>query len=482
MHINFGKRKVVLPKTLAGKVKSRPEYASVERGEAIINPNDTYLQQSIQNLRNRNQIIPALRRLGEENGNFSSALFNLVQIANSGWKVEVFDTNTHNFSQTGLEVTMSIIASMDTLYDYTKKFSDKKPLSATIESLLRETSLTSGCGLELVLDKARLPDKLQPVNYGNLEWMSDGEGGRYPRQKAVGGGDPIDLNISTFWVGELHKEADKAYATPMFKAALNMVYYYDEFIEEMRRTVRKAGHGRMTVSLIAEKIRASAPLEIQKDPAKLQAYMALVKSDVEDSLAELEPEDSVVAYDSAEFKTHSAVGTKSDYAPMLKQLSGMTATSMKTQPSVVGMRMEGSQSLSNTESLVYLKSATSIQGPVEQVMSRALTLATRLLGQDVYVKFTFNPINLRPEDELEAFKTMKKNNILDLLSIGMITDEKAFSDLDLPFIPGLGLSGSGFWDSGSSSNTNEPTPNGDPMGRALQPDNKIPRKGGGKSQ
>jgi len=480
--ISFVGKKIVLPRALAGKVKSRPAHASVGKGDAILNPNDSFLQESIQNLRNRNQVIPALRKLGAEDGNFSSAIFNIVQIANSGFTVNAYDTGTHMFNQDGADAAKSVIAAMDTLYDYTKKFRDKQSIAATIETLLRETALTSGCGLELVLDKGRLPDKLVPVNYGSIEWIANGEGGRYPQQKNPAGGDPIDLNISTFWVGELHKEADKGYADPMMKAALNMVYYYDEFIEEMRRTVRKSGHGRLVVSLSSEKVLASAPDDIKKDAGKLQGYMASIKSGVETALADLEPEDSVVAYDSAEFTTHNPVGVKSDYTPMMKQLSGMTATSMKTHPSVIGMRMDGSQSLSNTESLVYLKVAKSIQGPVEQVVSRALTLATRLLGQDVYVKFEFNSINLRPEDELEAFKTMRQSNILNLLSLGMYSDEQAYNKLNIPFRKEAApLSGTGFWNTGKQDEAAQSaTPNDDPMGRSLQPDNEIPRNGGGR--
>ena len=482
--ISFVNKKIVLPRTLAGKVKSRPAYASVGKGESFTNPNETHRQVSIQDLRNRNKLIPALRQLGNEDGNFSSAIFSLVQIANSGYSIKAYTTGTNEFSQDGVEAATSVVAAIDTLYDYTKKFRDKQTMSSTIETLLRETAITSGCCLELVLDQARLPDKFQPVNYGSIKWKSDGAGGRYPEQENPEGGDPIDLNISTFWVGELHKEADTAYAIPMMKAALNMVYYYDEFIEEMRRTVRKSGHGRLVVSLDAEKVRASAPEAISKDPAKLQDYMAKIKSGVEQALADLEPEDSVVSYDSADFNTHNPVGTKSDYTPMIKQLSGMAATSMKTQPSVIGMRMDGSQSLSNTESLVYLKVAKSIQGPVEQVLSRALTLATRLLGQDVYVKFEFNPINLRPEDELEAFKTMRQNNVLNLLSLGMYSDEQAYTELGIPFRKEAApLSGTGFWNSGKQDEAaGDPTANDDPMGRSLQPDNEIPRNGGGRDQ
>jgi hypothetical protein len=115
-------------------------------------------------------------------------------------------------------------------------------------------------------------------------------------------------------------------------------------------------------------------------------------------------------------------------------------------------------------------------------MSRALTLAVRLFGVDTYVKADFRPINLRPEDELEAFKVMKQDRILDQLSLGLITDDEAAFELDLPpRAPGAPeLSGTFFRDSASQNRADEVSPNQDPQGRALQPD--TPKRGGGRSQ
>jgi hypothetical protein len=119
-------------------------------------------------------------------------------------------------------------------------------------------------------------------------------------------------------------------------------------------------------------------------------------------------------------------------------------------------------------------------------MSRALTLAVRLYGADVYVKFRFDPIDLRPESELEAFRVLRQSRVLELLSLGFLTDQEAAEELGTgprgPNAPELSgtmfkeKSGTGF----QNSSDPEPTPNDDPMGRSLQPD--TPSKAGGESQ
>ena len=115
-------------------------------------------------------------------------------------------------------------------------------------------------------------------------------------------------------------------------------------------------------------------------------------------------------------------------------------------------------------------------------MSRALTLSTRLYGADVYVKVLFNPIDIRPESELEAFKVMKQSRILELLSLGFITDEEAAHILETgPRSPNAPeLSGTMFSVNSSADKASNVSPNDDPQGRALQPD--TPKKGGGSSQ
>ena len=62
---------------------------------------------------------------------------------------------------------------------------------------------------------------------------------------------------------------------------------------------------------------------------------------------------------------------------------------------------------------------------LNEAYSRALTIATRLLGQDVYVEFKYAALDLRPDAELEAYKAMKQSRVLEQLSLGLISDEEA---------------------------------------------------------
>lgn len=474
-------KQVVLPTKLVKKAVSNTPSTGYDKGNAVPKDNTRAANQSIQAFRTQNSDVAAVRALDLIDGTVSSAIFSFVEIANSSFKVTAYETDNHQYSEAGTQMARSVVAAMDTLYDYSKGYADKRSLTSTIETALVEVISTGALASELVLDKFRLPDRINVVPYDTIEWVSRGDGTKYPRQQSATG-DPIPLDLPNFFVSELHKHANKAYSTTMMSAALNSSFHFNEFLEDMRRTLRRQGHGRLNVKLITEAVMAAAPDEIKSDPAKLKQFMADIQDQVSSELQALNPEDALVFYDSAEVDLMKAEGEKADYVPLLNALSGQHATSLKASPSILGLRLSGSQSLSNTESLVFLKVARGIQRPVEEVMSRAITLATRLYGVDVYVKFKFDPINLRPEDELEAFKTMHLDRVFRLLSEGFLSDEEAAQELGTgPRAPGAPpLSGTGFMRGSAGTNAADASPNADPQGRALQPD--TPSNAGGESQ
>lgn len=467
---------VILPRSLAKKATAATPGSNQDKGSTIPRPNDQLVFETVRLLRDMGRKTEAIRKLSRVDGTVSAAVFALVQASNSGFTLKAYKSGTHEFDPQATTLVRSISASMNTLYDYSEGFTDRQPLAAVIESGLREVILTGAIAGELVLDKARLPSRINLIPYEELTWKSKGPGnGKFPTQQS--GGGEIELDIATFWIAEMHKEANAAYAESMMEGALVAIFQLMEFLEDMRRAVRRSGHSRILVKLDAEKVRASAPPEVQTDPNKLREFMDNTRDDIVKVINALEPEDALVTYDLVEFDSVSAEGEKADYTELLNTLSGMLATSLKTHPSILGLRLSGSQSLSNTESLIYIKIAKAVQRPVAQMMSRAMTLATRLYGSDSYVTFEFNDIDLRPNSELEAFSIMKQDRVLEQLSLGFLSDEEAAELLGTgPRPPGAPkLSGSFFHE--KQIDTTDASPNSDPQGRALQSDQ--PKKSGG---
>jgi hypothetical protein len=105
--------------------------------------------------------------------------------------------------------------------------------------------LTYGAiGLELVLDKARLPWKLQPVSVTQIEFTTDGVE-RVPQQRLAG--EVIVLDIPTFFYDSLDQDLLEPYASSPFEPAIQPIIFSQEFMNDLRRIVRRAIHPRVDV-------------------------------------------------------------------------------------------------------------------------------------------------------------------------------------------------------------------------------------------
>ena len=134
------------------------------------------------------------------------------------------------------------------------------------------------------------------------------------------------------------------------------------------------------VTLNTEQLVKSAPLDVRGDASKMQDWMESVRASLESQIAGLNPESGLVVFDTVKADyLNSEIGASADYGPFVDIVDGQTATALRTPPSILGKRMGGTQSVSSSESLLFLKHVEGIHKPVEAVFSRALTLAMRLL-------------------------------------------------------------------------------------------------------
>ena len=468
---------VVLPtRNLAGKARSARPGSDLDRGEAIRNTLTQYIADAISGVRNRQNINEIIRVLMREDGLFSSSANSMVALASqSGFRLAGRDAGGA-MSMEVMSLAYVLMDRFNTLHDYSKGYNDKPGTNGLLATLQQDVVGSGGCGIELVLDKDFGPERLLPIGYSSIEWQADGKGGRYPTQER----GEIDLNIPTAFIAEHNRNADEAYAASILRPGIDHVIHFNEFLEDTHRSINRVGHSRLIAELVSEKIAAAAPSEYHSDAGKMAAYFDQVKQEVEEALSGLEPEDALVSYDSVNYKVEDTGGSKSDYSNLLTTLGNLMGAALKTPASVSGLRAGGSQALSNAETLIYLRVVESTRAPVEEVMSRALTLAVRLLGVDGYVQFSFMQVNLRPEEELEAYKGTKQKRVLERLSLGLINDAEACWELGLrpQSVVNL-LAGTGFYSKNDSRGMEEGERESS-SGRSLNPG--TPSKSGGDDQ
>lgn len=445
---------ITLPSRLAGKARTANPASGYDRGTNLRRDDRIDPNVSIQSLRSGVTASAQMRSLAEVDGMASSVNLSIVATAMSGWRIEAYQAFTNEFSREGLQAAETVISGMDTLWNYTSGYQDKLTINQIAEMGLLETMLTGACAGELILDTYKIPQTLVLFPYDSITWRANGRGGRYPVQKNTKG-EEIELNYPNIWVAEGFKSADRTYTLPITHSGVKQLIQYTSFIEDMQRVLRRNGQPRLLAKLDYEKVVRTAPPEVVNDPSKLANYLETTRASIETLLSGLEPEDALVYFDVAEMDSIQSNGEKRDYSVLLSELSGLAASALKSNPSALGLRMGGSQNVSSTEAMLSMKLAKLMQSPIETVLSRALTLAVRLYGIDSYIKFRFNAIDLRPEGELEAHKAILQNRVLELLSLGRLTDDEAQILLGLGSLPesATELSGTGFYNNKAPDTT-----------------------------
>ena len=360
----------------------------------------------------------------------------------------------------GTVLVQQILTMLNVLPDYTEGFSNTQSVRSLSEQLGQEIIWEGAAAVELVLDKARLPSKLQPVSVSALDFVPAGKRLK-PRQKV--GSEFIDLDVPTFFYVALDQDLTKAYARSPIATAIKPVLFTEDLLQDVHRVIKRALHPRQHVVINEDKFRKFMSPEAMADANVARREMAELIAGLESKINSLRPEDALVYFDSLGFEVKDAptANLSNEYDTLKDIGNARVATGAKTLPAILGHGVSSSN-IASTETMLFVKNAIGIiTTKLDELYSKALTLAVRMFGIDCVVEFRFSDVNLRPELELEAYKQTKQARILELLSYGFYSDDEAAVLLtgQLPPDGFKPLSGTRF--AASAKPSNDPSAQGD---------------------
>lgn len=422
-----------------------------------------------------------LRELVHASPNLSAALAAHLRTAITRNYTAVAKNIDGSFNREGTNAVNQILARMDNLPDFSEGFTRQNTMRSNSESLGKELLTYGSMAAELVLDDQLMPLRIQPISVTPIEFRPKGDR-LIPIQ--IIEGDEYNLDEATFFYVSLDQELMEAYASSPFESAIKPTFFSEELMADITRVIKRAIHPRVEVIVDEESIRKMAPPEAQHDPDKLEEYIQSIINDIESAVNTLEPEDALVHFDTVKvvMLNNGNISLSRELETLENMGDSMLSTGTKTPPTILGHH-SGSSNIASTETLLFMKQVEgAVQFKLNELYSRMLTLAVRLLGVDCYVEFKYDPINLRPETELEAFRAQKQSRILELLSLGLITDETASLELtgSLPAEDYKPLSGTFF----KSKDPSEENPyngeenSGSTLNQDLEPDTKTGVRGG----
>lgn len=319
-----------------------------------------------------------------------------------------------------------VLTRLNLLSSNPKGHDDSLTIRSVSEIWAREIVQYGAMSGELVLDRALMPLKIQPIHSNQIRRYPSADGKRMIPKQSIAG-EEISLDVPTFFQVGLDQDLLEAYPVSPIEPALQAVLFSADFMNDIRRIVKRALHPRMVVTINQEKFLKSLPPEVLGDTDALIAARDATIAELQRQLNDLRPEEAMVLFDSVgiDVVDHGNTNLSNEYKVIQEMADAKMATGAKVLPTVLG-KSGGTANTASAEVLMFMKYVEgTVWAKLNEMFSKMLTLAVRLMGFDVAVTFTFNTIELRPESELEAFKSMKQSRILELLSFGFISDAQA---------------------------------------------------------
>jgi hypothetical protein len=377
-----------------------------------------------------------------------------------------------------------VITNMNVLNDYTIGYDDGRSIRSLSESWAREI-FTQGamCG-ELVLNKLRLPSHIHPIATAQVRLFPSSDARKIVPKQFLSG-EYYDLDVPTFFMVKLDEDLTDPYPISPIEPAIQAVLFSAEFLDDLRKIVKKAIHPRVVVTIDEEKFKKGLSPDLAGDAEKTANFMNQVIADVTAKINGLNPEDAIVMFDTMGITVvdHGNTNLSNEYEVIQGLADAKLASGAKVLPTVLG-HSNGTTNTASAETLLFMKFVEgTVWAKLNEMFSKVFTLAVRLMGHDVYVDFKYNSIDLKPESELEAFKAMKQSRVLEQLSLGLITDADASIQLtgQLPPAGMAALSGTGFFNKGAApagDGYNGASNSGSTMNQATRPTTPTKPKGG----
>lgn len=350
----------------------------------------------------------------------------------------------------GTITAQSLANRLDNLRPYYDKYSKPSDFRSLSERAIAQLQYYGSFGGQLVLEAGNVPSRIEIFSTRNMKFEEkNGREVPYIEQQSV----KYYLDTPLVSIQDLDQDVTTPYSMSPLQSATQPLIADHEFVNDLRRAFSKANLPRPTVKILTEQFMNSLPVDVRMNPVKLaEAQDELIRR-VQSELNGLSPEDCLVYFDNMVVEHLTAGNNSSDRSVEQHKdlMNAKVASGLHTMPAMLG-RGENSTS-SSTEAMAYLRAVEGEQEKLNSMFSSLLTVGTRLLGHDVFVKFVYSDPELRPKSELESFRTMKQSRIMEQLNYGFISDEEASILLtgSLPSGNFTTLSGTRFYDSSSST-------------------------------
>lgn len=380
--------------------------------------------QDIFSTRQANDANTLMETLFRMDPDVSAAVNAYLTVADTTPRWVVYDKEG-NIDREGHKALDQLLEYLFGRVDYTQPapFAMKPGMRSTFEQMRSMILLRGSLATEMVLDKQMLPSELRLLDPLTIEFTEKNPGVYFPEQ--VISGNRISLDVPNFFMAYFRKDPTRVYSSSFFVAAINTIAARQQVINDLYRIMNKTGYPRIKATVLEEVLRKNAPAAAKEDEVEMQKFINARLNDISQRISNLRADESLVTPDSVEtgILNDRNPGAGIDVSKVIDALNDSNQAALKVMSTVIGRGDKGVNTAS-VEARIFALSAEQVNMPIEETMSKALTLALRLHGLESRVKFWFEPVEMRPQLELENQKTLRQTRLLEQLSLGLISDDE----------------------------------------------------------
>lgn len=444
--------------------------ATPANGQLISKPERRLVNTDTTTFRNGNSTAKVLQDMAVASPELASALWTAVRLGVPERFVAVARNLDSTLNPEATRALQEILARFNVLGDPKEGYTGAGSIKSVSESLARDIMLYGQMTCELVLDRSRLPYRLQPISSSVVQFRVDGYG--VTPVQIVAGVDH-SLDNPCVCIVQLDQDNLTPFANSPLETALKPALFSEMLQNQLARVLDRVLAPRMKVSIDHDMVMKQLSPEAQQDASKAAAEISAITESIGQYINGLAPEQALVHLSSIGFTVDPAP-TSDNYAVLRDIANGKMASGAKSLSSVLGLEAGGSSSnIASTEVAIYLVSVSSaVKHKLDEVYSRLLSVAIRLLGFDCFVEFRYEEVSIRPKAEMIAFAQTQQGMTLDLWSLGLYTDDEASLMLTGKLPPATGfksLSGTMFRQQTAAAPIQNPSNSGSSLNQDLNP-------------
>lgn len=371
----------------------------------------------------------SLLNLSKYDPDVSQALQSIIAVSHTKYRYMCY-TPDGAIDRRAFFTLRKILLDLDYYY-WQKGYDWTTPLDAFINTQFKFAWLRGACASELVLGSDRSLLNPAPIDPYYVKWRQTVPNVYTPYMEDKSGGSTVEvsMDIPNFFFSTVTPDPGEPMPTSPILSVLENIFFSLQVLRDLQKVCNRVGFTRYYVSVVHEALIKSMPQSVRNDVMKQNAYIDDIFTQIRNELEDVNPEDAVILSDYAKLDTLEAKAQSNlevSFEPIIRILDQKVSSGLKTLPTILGRTLaKGSDG--KTESIIYSKFAGMYQRCVADHLSRMFTLALRLNGSKAHCRFEFEPINLRPDSELENQYVMKQKRCIELVKLGVITmDELSY--------------------------------------------------------